>query len=340
MLHSSIGAIPSTINRQISGLPRFKSIRLQNCMIASRAIFGIVVTAWSALVAPSVAAADEFPSVLTSFPTTADANLSPRPDSWDKAFRERGSIVRLDDGQLWLYYTGYDGTREGIKQIGLAISTDSGQSWTRAHDQPVTPQDLWTEDPFVYRDGNQWLMVAEGLEDQAHLLTSTDGVHWIAAGPLDVRLTTGEKIPPGPYGTPTLFKHKDVWHLFYERRDLGVWLATSKDLNVWTNVSDEPVLPLGESGFDAAMIALNQVIEFEGLYYAYYHGADRVEKPRDWAVGVAVSDDLRNWTRFSGNPITDPKANVSSGSIVFTDGPNFPPTLFTTHGTVRIHRSE
>lgn len=284
--------------------------------------------------------ANDFPSALTNFPTVEPTDFTPRADAWDKAFRERGSIVRLDDGQLWLYYTGYDGTREGIKQIGLAISTDNGQSWTRARKAPVTPEGLWTEDPFVLRHHDQWFMFAEGLNDQAHHLISSDGLKWQAAGTLDVRLTNGQPIPPGPYGTPTVIVEDNLWHLFYERRDQGVWLATSTDRKVWTNVSDEPVISLGESGFDKAMIALNQIIKHDGRYYAYYHGADRVEKPREWAVGVAVSSDLRNWTRFDGNPITDPKDNVSSGTVVFTDGPSFPPTLFTTHDVIRIHRAE
>ena len=29
-----------------------------------------------------------------------------------------------------------------------------------------------------------------------------------------------------------VIKEKAVWYLFYERDDLGIWLATSKDLKV------------------------------------------------------------------------------------------------------------
>lgn len=315
---------------------------MKNCSTSKaahfcRPIHWLIAASVACCVGPS--SADPIPSKLVSFAPGQPASFETRPNQWDAAFRERGSIVRLDDGTLRLYYTGYDGTREGIKQIGLAFSTDNGQSWTRARDLPVTPADLWTEDPFVLRHTDGWQMFAEGAGDQGHRLTSKDGIKWTSAGRLDVRLADGSPIPPGPYGTPTVFVENDVWHLFYERRDAGIWLATSTDLAVWTNVSDEPVIKPGPTGFDAAMIALNQIIKHDGRYYAYYHGADKLEKPRAWAVGVAVSDDLQSWTKHSGNPITSPADNVSSGTIVFVEGPDHPPALFTTHAAVLVHRS-
>ena len=57
------------------------------------------------------------------------------------------------------------------------------------------------------------------------LFSSKDGIAWTRIGPLDIRMKNGDPIPPGPFGTPTAFKEKDVWNLFYERNDKGVWLA-------------------------------------------------------------------------------------------------------------------
>ena len=51
------------------------------------------------------------------------------PNHWDAKIRERGWIMREGD-TYHLWYTGYDGTREGIKLLGYATSAD-GRTWTR-----------------------------------------------------------------------------------------------------------------------------------------------------------------------------------------------------------------
>jgi hypothetical protein len=93
-------------------------------------------------------------------------------------------------------------------------------------------------------------MFAEGREDQAHLLTSRDGIAWDRVGPLDIRRTDGEPIEPGPYGTPTAWHEEGTWYLLYERRDEGIWLATSSDLAIWRHVQDEPVMVPGPDQFE------------------------------------------------------------------------------------------
>ncbi len=86
-------------------------------------------------------------------------------------------------------------------------------------------------------------------------------------------MADGKPISKGPYGTPTAWFENGRWYLFYERGDRAVWLAESKDLKVFTNVQDEPVLVPGPGEYDRKMIALNQVIKYDGRYYACYHGS-------------------------------------------------------------------
>ena len=117
-------------------------------------------------------------------------------------------------------------------------------------------------------------MFAEGKGDIAHQLTSPDGLHWDDLGSLDVRTAAGAPISPGPYGTPTAWFEDGTWYLFYERGDQGVWLATSKDRRVWTNVQDTPVLAMGPEPYDRHAVAMNQVIKRDGVYYAFYHACD------------------------------------------------------------------
>jgi beta-1,2-mannobiose phosphorylase / 1,2-beta-oligomannan phosphorylase len=233
---------------------------------------------------------------------------------WDAKIRERGWIVREGDA-YHLWYTGYDGTREGIRQLGYATSPN-GIDWNRWPENPLCAGH-WVEDMMVVKQGPTYYMFAEGLHDEAQLLTSPDRVHWNREGKLDIHMSDGRPISPGPFGTPTAWLENGRWHLFYERLDAGVWLAKSDDLKIWTNVRDEPVLRPGPEAFDKRMIALNQIIKRDGVYYAFYHASSDDRPPRKWNTDVARSADLLQWEKYAGNPIVGP--DHSSG-ILLTDG--------------------
>jgi len=249
-------------------------------------------------------------------------------DTWDNKIRERGYIL-YEDGQFHLWYTGYRGASADAKHLGYATSPD-GLQWTRWPTNPIHAAG-WVEDVCVVKVGAVYHMFAEGRDDIAHLLLSRDRVHWEEQGPLDIRQTSGAKISAGPYGTPTVWHEGDTWNLFYERRDLGVWLARSKDLKIWTNVDDRPVLALGPDKYDRSMIAMDQVIQYAGWYYAYYHAlAERGST--NWTTCIAASNDLVHWTKYAGNPIID--GNKSSAVLV-NDGRQM--RLYTMHPDVRVY---
>jgi sucrose-6-phosphate hydrolase SacC (GH32 family) len=272
----------------------------------------------------------DFPAELVRFvPYAHNPVFSPAgPGHWDVKIRERGWILR--DGKTWhLWYTGYDGTREGIKLLGHATSAD-GLNWTRDEANPLV-RDHWIEDMMVVRHDGRWIMFAEGRNDQAQWLTSADGTHWKREGTLDIRLADGRPIPPGPFGTPTAWREEDgTWYLMYERGDRGVWLAKSRDLKSWTNVLDEPVLKPGPDPYDRELIAVNQVLRVGGRYYAYYHGSGDRTAPRKWTSNVAVSTDRIHWKKYAGNPIVE--GNRSSGIVVPLDDKSY--RLYTMHDKV------
>lgn len=274
-----------------------------------------------------------WPAELTSF-----RNVTPRPvftaaeaPAWDVKIRERGWILK--DGDQWrLWYTGYDGTREGRRKLGLATSID-GVNWTRHGPTGLIHGQEWVEDVCVVPDNGTLHMFAEGELDRAQRLTSTDGVNWKRQGRLDVRMVNGTPLSDGPYGTPAAWKEDGEWRLMYERRDLGVWLAKSKDLAVWTNVSDEPVIRPGPDAYDRDLIAVNQVIRLGDWYYASLHGAANRESERLWCVYLARSRDLTTWEKYPGNPLRPVDENRSSGVFVpVKDGYR----LYTMHGRVDL----
>jgi hypothetical protein len=276
---------------------------------------------------PSVA--DDFPRGLVAWrPTVTGPVFQGAGDgAWDRKIRERGFIL-VEDGTFHLWYTGYNDDRSPTKFLGHATSTD-GLRWTRDPANPIFTES-WVEDVCVLHRDGAYHLFAEGKGDIAHQLTSPDGIHWNDLGVLDIRKTDGTPIPPGPYGTPTVWFEGGTWYLFYERGDQGVWLATSKDRRVWTKVQEDPVLALGPEPYDRAAIAVNQIVRRDGVYYAFYHA--NAQRPwKDWTTNIARSRDLVHWEKFPGNPII--QNNCSSAILVRTPKGD---RLYTMHPDVKV----
>ena len=277
----------------------------------------------------------EFPPELVEFGPASERPLlaGTGTNTWDRRIRERGWILR--EGENWhMWFTGYNDGRSKAKFLGYATSRD-GLSWTRWPGNPLTTEG-WVEDMCVIKQDGAYYMFAEGRDDIAHLLTSTDRVHWQEQGDLDIRQTNGQPITTGPRGTPSALFENGTWYLFYERNDAAVWLATSKDVKTWNNVQDDSVLGCGPEAYDRYAVAVDQILKHHGRYYAYYH-ASALPKWSEWTTCVAMSEDLVHWKKYPGNPIVpvnraDP--GRSSGMVVH-DGKQF--HLYTTHPDVRVH---
>jgi sucrose-6-phosphate hydrolase SacC (GH32 family) len=248
--------------------------------------------------------------------------------TWDRKIRERGYILGAEDGTLHLWYTGYNGDRPATMSLGHATSRD-GTHWSRDPQNPIF-SGSWVEDMCVLKQDGTYQMFAEGRNDIAHRLSSPDGIHWTDHGSLDIRKVGGTPISPGPYGTPTAWFENGTWYLFYERGDLGIWLATSRDLKTWTNVRDDPVIAMGPARYDSAAVALNQIVKRGGYYYGFYHA--NAHRPwADWTSNVARSRDLVHWEKYPGNPII--KDNCSSPILATTPAGD---RLYTMHPDVKV----
>ena len=225
--------------------------------------------------------------------------------SWDNYIRERGWII-FEDNCYHLWYTGYS-VKGGFKQLGYATSSD-GIHWNRYPANPLVP-DSWVEDMCVLKVEDIYYMMAEGVHDWAHLLTSKDRINWTDHGSLliwepDGTLIADPKEETSHAGTPVLLKKDGTWYLFFERSDEAVWLATSMDSIPlkWTKVQKEPVLSPGPEEYDNVAVAADCIVKIRGRYYMYYHAT--AEDPWDnWCICLAFSDDLIHWTKYKNNPI-------------------------------------
>lgn len=253
-------------------------------------------------------------------------------NTWDNEIRERGYILK-EDSIYKMWYSGHTGNKDASIYLGYATSND-GIHWTRYPENPIF-KEYWTEDVQVVKYKEKYFMVAEGENDIAHILTSANGIDWQRLGNLDIRMVNGEPIDSCSYGTPTLWIEDNKWYLFYERGDLGIWLAVSTDHKVWTNMQDDPVIKMGPDAYDVKGVAMDQIIKHNENYYGYYH-ATPDENWASWNSNVAVSNDLIHWKKYENNPIVEPdtiSTNYSSPILVF-DGSNY--RLYTMHDKVRL----
>jgi hypothetical protein len=270
-----------------------------------------------------------FPDELTRFAELAGNPIMTWQDeaAWDAQQRERAWIVR-EGPSRWRMWYGAAPKGERRMRLGHARSTD-GLTWIRDGDAPIV--DAWTEDPMVLIHDGEYHLFAEGESDRTVHYASRDGLSWVRLGVVSVRQADGTPISPAPFGTPTVFLWDNTYYLFYERLDDGIYVATSHDLEVFTNVTDWPVIPVGPNDYDELQVALNQIIAYRGAFYAFYNGLGR---RAPWTVHIARSYDLVHWHKWSGNPVLPPSLRRTSGFVVH-DGERF--RLYTTNGRVDAH---
>jgi hypothetical protein len=121
-------------------------------------------------------------------------------------------------------------------------------------------------------------------------------------------------LPPAPHRPKdfAFFKKDGVYHLFYIRHNDDVPVgatetelghAVSTDLYHWTQ--RPPVLPVVPGSWEARHVWAPHVIEHQGRYWMLYTGVSAPGGGRGevQSMGLAVSDDLEQWSRVSQSPV-------------------------------------
>lgn len=197
--------------------------------------------------------------------------IVPGPSSWDNQMASFPGVARLDSSRLALVYEGAGGSPG---DIGLALSNNGRQ---------------------FAKDASPILVHARRQPGDANL---------------DLRWERQN------IGTPSLVIVGKTRYLFYhgfgkswERGspdDCQVGVAIGTDLRNVTRYSENPILKTGSKGtWDSGTIGRRSIQRgSDGWWYMVYEGS--TDQPYDrasWSTGLARSQDLVNWQKYSGNPI-------------------------------------
>jgi len=270
--------------------------------------------------------------------TKSPANPIIRRDlssTWRQDLVSDPSVLQLDD-EMRLYIRGrkhvenqYDGpSLVGSTFIGMfTIPVDQfdGVTWHEHAGNPVmepgAPGSVDDIGPFagniVQVDG-RYLLYCTGCNHRWQIdfdkgigkggkcttvAVSDDGLGFKRLG--------DEPLLPDGTSAAVVVQHEGQFHLFFNRMNRDAHQTRTHDLSVIR--SDDPyhfdidgaqiALPPGPPGsWDSFTVQNPRVFLDQGVWYMVYAGSDRyVDNPHHF--GVAASNDLKNWVRYSDNPV-------------------------------------
>ena len=216
------------------------------------------------------------------------------------SFDEFGSMTScfLDVGdKIYGYYTGWSRleTVPYTMAIGLAISSDKGETFQKISDGPILGQT--TKEPFLlsgpkiiienglwhmwYLVGTKWLKNKDKFEPVykfAHA-TSKDGINWNRNG----RQILESKYENECQVSFSVFKFKDKWNAIFAYRQptnyrgnsngsYRLGYAWSNDLQKWNRDDDKVGINVSQNGWDSEMIAYPHIMEIDEKIYLFYCG--------------------------------------------------------------------
>lgn len=148
--------------------------------------------------------------------------------AWEHGGLYKSSIVEGDKG-FCMFYNARDREEDWTEQIGAAYSRDL-LHWTREPENPVlkVTKGAWdgkfAADPYVVKDGSQWLMFYYGLGEpgpdgachaQEGLAVSEDMVRWEKTGEPILRTGKAGSLNSNHTHKPSLFYENGVLYHFY-----------------------------------------------------------------------------------------------------------------------------
>lgn len=201
------------------------------------------------------------------------------------------------DGKLFLYYGGWQrlSSKKAPYQVllGLAISEDGGNTFTKVSDGPVMGTDIY--DPLSI--GNVYVIIDKGIwymyyttykrwefngikptpEYNIKLATSEDGIHWKKENKVII-----EEDEKGGIATPCIFKYKDKYRMLFGYRKAyddnniqgGYRIGYAESINLleWERKDEEAGIKVSKEGWDEEMVCYPDVVTANGKTWMFYCG--------------------------------------------------------------------
>ncbi|RUM94217.1 MAG: hypothetical protein DSZ28_04310 [Thiothrix sp.] len=201
-------------------------------------------------------------------------------------------------GKKYLYYIGWT-VRNTIpyhNSIGLAVSTDGGQSFSKYAEGPIfspTPTEPYFTgtscvliDKGVWKNWylscTQWKKHSGKYEPYYHIkyAESDDGIHWRREGRVAIDYKTADE---GGIVKSSVIIEDNLYKMWYayrkgnhyrqdKSRSYRIGYAESTNGVEWQRMDKQVKLGLSTSGWDSEMLAYPHVIDHGGQRYLFYNG--------------------------------------------------------------------
>ncbi|MFX0196403.1 MAG: hypothetical protein ACFFCW_09800 [Candidatus Hodarchaeota archaeon] len=202
-------------------------------------------------------------------------------------------------GAKYLFYTGWNlaATVPYRLSIGLAVSHDNGQTFTRLYDGPVLDriysEPHWCAGPWVIVENGRWRMwylscikweAYKGkLEPYYNIkyADSSDGINWKREGIVSIELKSPDEAALSrPYVVKTDDGVYKMWYGYRGVRDFRtnkghsyrIGYAESFDGIKWTRKDEFVDLNVSRTGWDSIMVTYPNLYEHKGKTYMLYNG--------------------------------------------------------------------
>lgn len=252
--------------------------------------------------------------------------IQPVPGTWKEIDTTNPDLLLIEN-RYFLYYRGQGG--DGHDRIGvMTIPKDkfNGKTWDDYSGNPII--DIGKPGSFdcrhvldpgaVYVDGIVYLYYTAWDNDNPPyigLATSTDGYKFSKhlSNPILKRC-----------GGPEIVHKDGIFYLFYATDEtiwdsggLSIFLTTSEDGYNFSR-STCVLRPGKKDNWDSYSMSTPRIFSEDGIYYMVYAGSN-IYRDYFYDFGVAVSKDLYNWEKYSGNPVFSrgEKGTWDEGAIWF-----------------------
>ena len=221
------------------------------------------------------------------------------PGEYDETGSMPAWFVNRPDGEIWLYYTGWNRTYNSYRlSMGLASSHDGGLTFKKKFVGPIMDRSIqnpiWAAQPSVMIDEDgTWRMwyisghKCEYINDypepyyRGQSATSKDGINWIIS---DVPTLDFDEFLHA-VGRPSVFKEGGLYKMYYSYRhtrdyridrnqSYRLGYAESTDGVTWVRKDDQVGIAKSETpgDFDYDMICYAHRYEHNGKKYLLYNG--------------------------------------------------------------------